>query len=214
MNKFTCKTFAILLAITFAVGGCTTMGPDGKQQTSAGNTAGAGAAAGAAIGYLLGGNGKAMLIGAALGGGAGYLVALDAQKKELAEAKTAAVEIQRDTPYLKPVVYTQNYQDVKSGEKTEGLKSIDVDLPISQMTDKRTGQLTPKGVEAITKLQAVGDKAGGLEIIVPASMKAETFKSLVQAAPHSRVSMGDSNKVVARISAKPVDVKSGVRVAV
>lgn len=207
------KTLVLALIAAVAMGGCTTMGPDGKPQTSAGNTAGAGAAAGAAIGYLLGGNGQSMLIGAALGGGAGYLVALDMQKKELEAAKVAAAEITRSSEFLKPVVYTQGYQDTASGTKAEGLKSIDMELPIGEMTNKK-GALNEKGEVAMLKLQSVTDRIGGtMDIVVPRNLKPATYKALVQAAPKAKIIVADGNTsiVKARIHGKPLDNNSGVR---
>lgn len=112
------------------------------------------------------------------------------------------------------MIYSQQYQDVASGQKVEGLKYVDIPLPIAQMTDKKTGALTDKGLEAVVKLQAVADKSGNgtMEIIVPANLKASTFAALVQAAPHAKVVVGDGDKVTARINAKPLEPTGGVKV--
>lgn len=214
------KISAVVIAVVaaLAISGCSTIGADGKEHASTAKTATAGAGIGALVGAALGGQ-KGALIGAALGGGLGFFVGLDNQKKELASAKLAAADIETstmDSLKLKPVVYSQNYQDVKSGEKVEGLKFIDVPLPIAQMTNKKTGVLTEKGIEAIVKLQAVADKTGGgqLEIVVPSTLKAATFASLSKAAPNAKIVVGEGGNVMARISAKPVDAAGNVKVLV
>jgi hypothetical protein len=208
------KSIALAAVVSLAASGCATVGPDGKQTTDVAATAGMGAGLGAVVGGLIGGK-RGALVGAALGGGAGYLIGTDARKKELENARLAANEITTSTRgYLKPVVYSQQYQDVASGQKVDGLKYVDIPLPIAQMTDKKTGALTDKGLEALVKLQAVADKAGNgaMEIIVPANLKASTFAALVQAAPHAKIVVGDGDKVTARLNAKPLESTGGVKV--
>lgn len=208
------KSIILAVAASLAASGCTTIGPDGKPTTNVGASAGMGAGIGAVMGGLVGGK-KGALIGAALGGGAGFLIGTDVRKKELEAARLAANEIEISTKgYLKPVVYSQKYEDVATGQKVDGLKFVDIPLPIAQMTDKKTGALTDKGLEAVVKLQAVADKAGtgAMEIIVPANLKASTFASLVQAAPHAKVVVGEGDKVTARINAKPLEPTGGVKV--
>lgn len=211
------KTVIAILVGSLFMGGCQTVNPTtGKTETNAGQTAAAAGAVGGVIGALLGGK-KGALIGAALGGGAGYLYGLDAQKKELEQAKLAAAEIHNspETSYLKPVVYTQDFQDVKSGQKAEGLKSIDVSLPIHEMTNKQ-GALTDKGEVALLKLQAAADRMGGsMDIIVPRNIAPSTYKALVKAVPRAQmvVASGNEKTVKARINGKPVDASSGIRLA-
>ena len=213
-SKF--KIVSVALAIA-TLAGCSTIGVDGKAHADTGKTAMAGAGIGALVGALVGGE-KGALIGAALGGGLGFVAGLENQKKELAEAKLAAVEIEtitRSDLQLKPVVAVQNFEDKKTGEKVEGLKSIDVPLPLAQMVDKKTGLLTAKGVSVIEKLQAVSDKTGGggsMEIVVPATLKAATFASLAKSAPRAKIVVGESNDALARITAKPLDAASNLKV--
>jgi hypothetical protein len=204
------KAITLVVAATLALGGCTTMEPGGQSQTNVAATAGVGAGIGALMGGLMGGK-RGALIGAALGGGAGYLVGTDKRKKELEAAKVAASQIQVETG-LQPVVYAQQYQNVSSGEKAEGLKCVDVPLPLGQMTNKKTGVLTEKGAEALVKLQAVADQTGEMEILVPANLKATTFASITKTAPRAKVKIGDDDKVIARINARPLDPNGGLRI--
>lgn len=212
------KMSAVVLAVVTALSGCSTIGTDGKEHSDTSKTAMAGAGIGAVLGGLIGGQ-KGAVIGAALGGGLGFVAGLENQKKELAAAKLAAADIETNTHdglKLKPVVYSQNYQDVKTGEKVEGLKFIDVPLPLAQMTDKKSGLLTVKGIEAIAKLQAVADKTGGgsMQIVVPESLNARTFASISKAAPKATIVVSDTKTVTARIGAKPVDAGGNVKVMV
>jgi predicted small secreted protein len=216
--KLNFKITAVVLAVVTALAGCSTVGLDGKEHASTGNSAMAGVGIGAVLGALVAGQ-KGALIGAALGGSLGFVAGLENQKQELAAAKLAAVEIEsvtKDSLKLKPVVYSQNYQDVKTGEKVEGLKFIDVPLPIAQMTDKKSGLLTEKGIEAIVKLQAVADKTGGgiMEIVVPETLSARTFASLSKAAPKAKITVADQKNATARIGAKPVNEAGNVKVMV
>lgn len=213
MGKFMKKvvTGAVVLAFTGGMTGCTTMGADGKEHSDLGKSAGMGAGIGAVAGYMIGGA-KGAVLGAALGGGAGLLVGLDAQKKELEDAKVAAADLQKNMPYLKPVVYTQNFQD-KAGQKGQGLKSVDMELPIKEMTDRK-GHLNDKGEVAMLKIQAVADRLdGSMDIIVPRNLAPATYKALVHAAPRAKMIVADGNTstVTARINGKPLDASSGVR---
>lgn len=215
----TFKLASVALVIA-TLAGCTTVGVDGKEHADTTKTAMAGAGIGAVLGALVGGE-KGAMIGAALGGGIGYVAGLENQKKELADAKTAAAEIESGTQTdlkLRPVVAIQNLQDTKTGEKTEGLKSIDIPLPLAQMVDKKTGLLTDKGIAAIEKLQAVSDKTGtggaSMEILVPPTLKAATFASLVKSAPRAKIVVSDKNDVLARITPKPIDATSNIKVVV
>jgi hypothetical protein len=203
------KAVAGAVVLALAVSGCATVGADGKEHADMGKSTALGAGIGAVAGYLAGGA-RGMAIGAALGAGAGYLAGLENAKKELADAKASAVELSRDTQgMMQPVVFSQTYQDDK-GERAEGLKSVDVRLPLHDMFDKH-GALTAKGAAAMTKLQAVADRTGSLELVVSKKLPASTFLALTQAVPRAKIVVSDSAGATARIVGKPVDAGSGIR---
>lgn len=208
------KLTAVLVAAA-VLAGCSTFGPDGKKTTDKAATAGTGALIGGVIGALVAG-GRGAVIGAAIGGGIGYVVALDAQKKELAEAQAGAQElatVQGTELKLSPTVYTQRYKDSSTGEEAEGLKMVSIPLPLHQMLDKR-GRLTAKGVATVQKLQAVADKTGdgSLEIAIPENSKAATLAAISQAAPGAKVVLESTKTGVARIAAKPLDDGGNIKI--
>lgn len=211
------KATASVLSIALLMGGCTTIGPDGKSTVDKGNTAMLGAGIGALLGAAIGGE-KGAMLGAALGGGIGFVAGLEAQKQELETARLAAAELSAGsatTLALTPTVHTQNYQDTKTGESVAGLKFVDVPLPLAQMLDKK-GELTEKGVATLAKLQAVAAKTGGapLEIAIPSNSKLVTMAAITKAAPGAKVTIaeGKNAPAVARIGAKPVDASGTVKV--
>ncbi len=217
MKVLKLKATASVLAAALLMGGCTTMGADGKPTADKGKTAMLGAGIGAILGAAIAGE-KGALLGAALGGGIGFVAGLEAQKQELETARLAAAELSTGTETtlaLTPTIHTQNYQDTKTGESVAGLKFVDVPLPLAQMLDKK-GELTEKGVATLAKLQAVAAKTGGapLEIAIPSNSKLVTMAAITKAAPGAKVTIaeGKNAPAIARIGAKPVDASGTVKV--
>lgn len=180
------KSLCIAVAGAVLVSGCATVGPDGKEHTDTLKTTGAGAAAGAVIGALIGGQ-RGAVIGAAIGGGVGYLVALDARKKELAEAQQAAADIQQDTGF-KPKVATQTYKDKKSGQTAKGLKQMDFNVRTVEVVSH--GQLTDKASMTLAKLNKLSsDNNSQLVVVLPRHTSQAVVNEVREAAPNAKIAM-------------------------
>ncbi|MHC4157447.1 MAG: glycine zipper domain-containing protein [Planctomycetota bacterium] len=90
----------ILMAVAVSLGLVFVCGCESDAQTGAG----LGALAGAGIGQLAGGDTESTLIGAAVGGGAGYMVGNERDKKQLREEiNTVTVNITNPNGSITPV---------------------------------------------------------------------------------------------------------------
>lgn len=181
MKKIVCTLMAIAM-----LAGCATVGPDGKEHADTLKTAGAGAGIGAVVGALIGGK-KGALLGATIGGGVGYLVALDARKKELAEAQQTSSEIQRDTGFT-PVVTQQTFKDTQSGQTAEGLKEMSFTLRTAEV-EKRS-ELTDKASMTLTKLNTLAaNNSGQLVVIMPKNTTKAVADQIMEAAPNANLAL-------------------------
>lgn len=196
------KNVSAAVVITM-LAGCATVGPDGKEHTDTLKTAGAGATAGVLLGALLGGK-KGAALGAVIGGGVGYLVALDAQKKELAEAQQAAAEIQRDTGFT-PEVTHRTLKDNQSGQTAEGLKEMSFTLRTAEVEKKN--DLTDKAAMTLTKLNKLAtDNSGQLVVIVPKNTTKAVTDQIMVAAPNANLAMtGRPGQVVFKVLPGKID---------
>jgi len=90
----------ILMAVAVSLGLVFVCGCESDAQTGAG----LGALAGAGIGQLAGGDTESTLIGAAVGGGAGYMIGNERDKKQLREEiNTVTVNITNPNGSITPV---------------------------------------------------------------------------------------------------------------
>ena len=90
----------ILMAVAVSLGLVFVCGCESDAQTGAG----LGALAGAGIGQLAGGDTESTLIGAAIGGGAGYMIGNERDKKQLREEiNTVTVNITNPNGSITPV---------------------------------------------------------------------------------------------------------------
>jgi len=90
----------ILMAVAVSLGLVFVCGCESDAQTGAG----IGALAGAGIGQLAGGDTESTLIGAAVGGGAGYMIGNERDKKQLREEiNTVTVNITNPNGSITPV---------------------------------------------------------------------------------------------------------------
>ena len=195
--------------ISITATGCATTGSDGTQTTDSAKSAALGAGIGALVGNLIGDNTKSTLIGAAIGGGAGYLIAENEKKKELAGYKTQASEITRATNgEIKPVVYTQQFENTRTRERVEGFRHLDMTLPIAQIIDSRTGALTQKGVETFRDLDTFFPRNPKF-LVVPSSPKPTSVHAIARAAPNAKIIYAKTGYLTARVIAIP-DEKTSV----
>lgn len=209
MQNTNIKTLALAVALAVSTSACVTTNPKtGQEETSVGQTAALGASVGALAGALLGGK-KGAAIGALVGGGGAAIWALNERQKELETAKLGAAELSRETMF-RPVVRQQEYIDTATNEKATGLKSVDMELPLKEMVGK-DGLLNDKGKAAMIKLQAVADRTGSLDLVLPAGMSARTFVSMTQTIPRAKVVVSEDKKAFARITAKPLDPSGNIR---
>lgn len=192
MKKLTC---IVIIGATLA--GCTTVGPQGKEETDTIKSAGAGAAIGAVVGALIGGE-RGALLGAAIGGGAGYLIALEERKKELEEAKTVASEIERDAGF-KSVVAQQTLKNTQTGQTAAGLKEMSFTLRSDEVEDRKG--LTDKAALTLTKLSKLSMNHGGRLIVTMPKGASQTVESQVlAAAPNAKISRnGPVGQVVFKV---------------
>lgn len=181
MKKIVCVAAAMAL-----LAGCATVGPDGKEHTDTMKTTGAGAGIGALVGALVGGK-KGAVLGAALGGGVGYMVALDARKKELAEAQQASAEIQRDTGFT-PAVAQQTFKDTQSGQTAEGLKEMSFTLRTAEV--EKRNELTDKASMTLSKLNTLAtSNSGQLMVIMPKNTTKAVQDQIMAAAPNANLAL-------------------------
>ncbi len=90
----------ILMAVAVSLGLVFVCGCESDAQTGAG----LGALAGAGIGQLAGGDTESTLIGAAVGGGAGYMIGNERDKKQLREEiNTVTINITNPNGSITPV---------------------------------------------------------------------------------------------------------------
>lgn len=165
-----------------------------------------GALAGAVIGNLMGGNTKSTLLGAAIGGGLGYVVGLDARKKELAAVEKVAAEVKRDTGFT-PAVYHQDYKDTSNGQTTSGFKAATFDVPKKEAF-RRDGDLNPKAVAALVKLNRFSlDNGSDMMVALPADVSEKTFNDVKAVAPNAKIVTKPSNGLSVTLLPKVGDGK-------
>ena len=150
------KILIILATVALTFGLAFVVGCESDAQTG---TA-IGALAGAGIGQLAGGSTEATLIGAAVGGGAGYALGNEGDKKKASGHKSEA----------KVAVYDRKIMEVESpvSEKKEPAEQ-EVESPVTEekIPVKEKGQLQTKIDQLINELDTVKQKI--MEVESPAS---------------------------------------------
>lgn len=198
MKKIVCVAVAMTM-----LAGCATVGPDGKEHADTLKTTGAGAGIGAVVGALIGGK-KGAVLGAAIGGGVGYMVALDARKKELAEAQQASVDIQRDTGFT-PTVSQQTFKDTQSGQTAEGLKEMSFTLRTAEV--EKRNELTDKASTTLAKLNKLAaNNNGQLVVIMPKNTTKAVVDQIMAAAPNANLALnGHPGQAVFKVLPGKID---------